>query len=342
MLFEAPPQYQMSSNGAHAAQASGQPMHADGGAEGTPNVHDDDDDATKASENIGHVPLDAKSLGANTPSKRRSTSDAWINVKRITTKTAQAQALRLEGYTHICAFVRDDGSMCNHLFKLTKPTTQCTWSTVEPVRHLASEHPTSGAAVNHAKRAKVSADTKVGVSLLVGSVTNPLPSAQTLARYQLKPAQIQLTAQAQWYVYADQHLSKRTFDGDYFKRMMHAQASSASAPVLTVRQLILYVRTEFRVFILFVRHLVWEKGKQALGNELWAQLLHDGGTLANHVKYLALGMQVVDPQVRCLRHLRVREGRGVLWRGLWRGWGPMEGVREGRDSHDPGYGRKIG
>ena len=119
-----------------------------------------------------------------------------------------------------------------------------------------------------------------------------------------------------FYVYADQHLSKRTFDGDYFKRMMHAQAASASAPVLTVRQLILYVQTEFRVFILFVRHLVWEKGKQALGNELWAQLLHDGGTLANHVKYLALGMQFVDPQVRCLRHLCVREGRGVLWRGL--------------------------
>eukprot|EP00663_Eupelagonemidae_sp_cell21sb_P006387 gene6387-5901_t len=36
------------------------------------------------------------------------------------------------------------------------------------------------------------------------------------------------------------------------------------------------------MFLLYLRHIICEKIKQALGNGGWAQLVHDGGTLANH------------------------------------------------------------
>ena len=77
-----------------------------------------------------------------------------------------------------------------------------------------------------------------------------------------------------------------------------------NCPILTKVQLINYVEAEFACFIFFVTEFSRLQFEYSLGNP-WAQLVHDGATLANHVKTLAAGIEAIDPllhenQVICL------------------------------------------
>jgi hypothetical protein len=53
------------------------------------------------------------------------------------------------------------------------------------------------------------------------------------------------------------------------------------------------VRAEFAVFLLFLSFIIALKVKQSKGNP-FAQVIHDGGMLANKTKYQALGLQFID------------------------------------------------
>jgi len=58
----------------------------------------------------------------NTPAKRAQTSEIWTKkmAMRIRGETGRAQALRTQGYTHVCVLKLANGSPCNHALKLTK------------------------------------------------------------------------------------------------------------------------------------------------------------------------------------------------------------------------------
>lgn len=62
---------------------------------------------------------------------------------------------------------------------------------------------------------------------------------------------------------------------------------------LTQTQLKEWVRAEFAIFLIFLKYAVGTKMEEALGNP-FAQAIHDGGTLTNHVKYQACGLQFIS------------------------------------------------
>eukprot|EP00854_Cymbomonas_tetramitiformis_P031186 gene31186-39149_t len=94
-------------------------------------------------------------------------------------------------------------------------------------------------------------------------------------------------------------VSKREFESKYFKNMLREQGGEGmDTPILKVKDLLLYVRAEFDVFLFFLRFMIQCKHDLAKGNR-FAQALHDGGTLVNKRKYQAIGLQFIDPEWRC-------------------------------------------
>lgn len=67
---------------------------------------------------------------------------------------------------------------------------------------------------------------------------------------------------------------------------------------MSVKQLSKWVEAEFEVFLVFLRFVIEKKKARAMGN-MFAQAIHDAGTLKNKQKFLAYGLQFVDPDLRC-------------------------------------------
>ena len=104
-----------------------------------------------------------------------------------------------------------------------------------------------------------------------------------------------LTAQASWYVYSRMHVSKREFESQRFKTMLHRTNKSDGTVCLGVQQLVKWTRAEFGVNLIFIKEIIQEMFELALGNP-FAQILHDGGTLANKKKYQVLAIQFISPE----------------------------------------------
>ncbi len=110
-------------------------------------------------------------------------------------------------------------------------------------------------------------------------------SKKPLDKFILSRRQWQLTRQARWYFYNDVKVSKRQFENPLFKeRLMSVSERPSESGVLKVEMLKKYVRAEFDVFVIFLKHIIAEKITQSKGN-LFAQIIHDGATLASKKKY---------------------------------------------------------
>ena len=201
----------------------------------------------------------------------------------------------LKGYTHICIHPIDPDDdtgtprFCHEPIALSRP--HGTWIQKGAQRHVEREHGDAPASIESAERAEKREEQKVRQQLLV---ENPLaPSQQTTLRaeFTLTKEQAELSSQAAWYVYATMHVSKQAFDDKYWKGMMNTAGAKC---LINRQQLRKWVRAEFSVFKLFLRYMIERKCMQAQGNA-YAQFLHDGGTLASHRKYQALGMQFLSP-----------------------------------------------
>lgn len=163
--------------------------------------------------------------------KRKTTSRAWDSVKELTMKTEAARLMRADEFTHVCVYPL--GSLADNLFCNTgikSAMYKGTFNTTAACRHLVDEHEDSDVAVEYRKRAKDAADIKVGVSLAAGDVKAPPLTSLMMKRMTMTHAQERLTAQAQWYVYSNQQISKRSFDDIYFKKMMKVQAGDDKVP----------------------------------------------------------------------------------------------------------------
>ena len=93
------------------------------------------------------------------------------------------------------------------------------------------------------------------------------------------------------------HVSKREFEAKYFRNMLREVGDGPKTAILTVKGLKKFVVAEFEMFVEYLKYMIASKAKAAKGN-LFAQSLHDGGTLANKKKYQALGLQFVDEKWR--------------------------------------------
>jgi len=96
-----------------------------------------------------HAPFAKDSIGNNTPSKRpnQKGSAVWKEVKRLKTSGTDPRIpqLLLNGYTHVCTVAlgeADDGypGICNHVFKITKPSGGGAWITTRAEEHLVKKH----------------------------------------------------------------------------------------------------------------------------------------------------------------------------------------------------------
>ena len=137
-----------------------------------------------------------------------------------------------------------------------------------------------------------------------GSDPQHEPEQGSLQNFALKPAERMLSAQANWYVYSNMKISKSEFEGEPFKNMLREMFTAGgstgdpgSCPILSVKDLELYLAAEFAVFEKFLAHMldlmvVKHKGVP------FAQAIHDGGTPKNHIKCQAVGLQFVDPKWR--------------------------------------------
>ena len=64
--------------------------------------------------------------------------------------------------------------------------------------------------------------------------------------------------------------------------------------IMKPAMLVMWVRSEFAVFTLFIEEILSRASAALLGNT-FVQGISDGGTLENHHRYEALGLQFVDP-----------------------------------------------
>jgi len=117
-----------------------------------------------------HEPFTPGALGLNTPAKRAQTSEIWTKkmAMRIRGESGRAQALRTQGYTHVCVLKLANGSPCNHALKLTKGQSG-TWLTTIFIRHVQSapEHAEHPLAIQH----RVGKDKERGLTRVgVGSI----------------------------------------------------------------------------------------------------------------------------------------------------------------------------
>ena len=267
---------------------------------------------------VNHAPFDVpeRAVGMNTPKKAGGpppSSKVWQTVKRLKAKDPRSQTLLLAGYTHICTFPLEADTetgqprYCHEPLPLTRPNG--TWIQTVAQRHLENEHPTDPAAIEAKEREDSRAKAKLELQL---KAENPTSGSQASHNFALTKEQADLSTQAAWYVYAKMHVSKNAFEDKYWKSMLCQAGASC---LLTKKQLILWVRAEFEVFKLFLRHILDLKRNQAQGNA-FAQFLHDGGTLASHKKYQALAMQFIMPDwstnmVICFGFPRSKENKDI-------------------------------
>ena len=255
----------------------------------------------RSSTQVPPVVFLPEELALNTPTKRRATSSVWEFTKRLRPCTDYANGLAKDGCSHVCVLKNCDGSTCNTALTLSRAPGGA-WQTTMALRHVEACHPDHKLA-----EAKVEYKEKAQAALFHQQLNHKPVSADAppgkLSAYTLTPAQSALSAQACWYVYASLQVSKRSFEDPFFVDMMKAQVKAGKlatthrqvhAPILKARHLKAFVRAEFEVFLLFFKHLLREKWDQVMGNP-FAQILHDGGTLDNHKKYQALGLQFIDP-----------------------------------------------
>ena len=148
------------------------------------------------------------------------------------------------GNTHVCIAEIDSdefgGTVCNTPLTLHKRNKGAghSWITTRAVEHFARFHKGTSLSRQHVERASVIHAEKVKQQLVfsssetasVGGKDTKITSSkstnvkamvpQTLERFKLTPEQKQVSSQAQWYVYSEQKVSKRTFEDKYFKKML--------------------------------------------------------------------------------------------------------------------------
>ena len=80
-------------------------------------------------------------------------------------------------------------------------------------------------------------------------------------------------------------LSKIEFESTRFRTMLQRTDNRGDdTACLSRHQLVLWVRAEFTVFLIYLKEIIAECYELSLGNP-FAQALHDGGTLDNKQKY---------------------------------------------------------
>lgn len=242
---------------------------------------------------------DLSELVSNTPTKKGSKAEVWSDIRRLPHPLRGSFGKK----THVCVVQNKDGAACRMLIRLSKqptsgdkPGAARLWQTNIANQHVRLFHGTSSKAGEASMKRKLDEEMRKETVMFMQGMNQTSASATSAAatdlrKYSLSREERALTSQARWYMYSKMHISKQEFESIEFREMQREQAGGVSI-LLSRRQLTEYVRAEFRIFVKFLQFIIAQKMVQAKGNP-FAQGVHDGGTLANHQKYQALGIQFI-------------------------------------------------
>jgi hypothetical protein len=289
-------------------------LTVDGGAEQSAVSDHEDDDCVDQ-----HFPMPSSILGVNSPRKRPETAKCWNVIKRSrssenTLVWARKWFNKGKEFTHVYIHdIEEDvrgGIVCNTPLRLHRfakgANTKVSWVTTHATNNISRYHKSHAVADEVEKREK---DLQSGcISHMLGSKEKPAPKiakhpvdsvGNSMKRFMISIRQWQLTRQARWYIYTEMKISKRQFANTYFREMLGSYSEKpGDVAILSQDHLKKYVRAEFEVFKVFLKVIIAEKVTQSKGN-LFAQLIHDGGTLKSKKKYQGIGLQFVDSKWRC-------------------------------------------
>ena len=226
------------------------------------------------------------------------------------------------GWTHVCCYEHAEPDQpdqyCNTFMKLFRNATRGNqWIVNKGIEHFTIAHPESEIAMKSKGKTAEQHEVKVNLMSRLSVEEEGLnehcegggggkrerdpelgmaiqkPSTVT---FRLQPHDKCLALQARWYCYAKMRVSKDAMQDPYFLAMLNWNTIPQSpAPKMEPRQLCRWVRAEFGVFKMFLKYMLQLKFQHSKGNA-FAQGLHDCGTLENHEKFLALGIQFIDPK----------------------------------------------
>ena len=251
-------------------------------------------------------------------------------------ETVSTEGNKGHAKTHVCLYEplneggEGTGQICNHLFLLPNnkggknlPQTSKV-NTHNKVAHADMyEHPPFlASSSNGLERSLEKAKKQTTMMAAFGSSGAVGSSSSDAAPSQLSREDRQLAAQTQCLIYCKQVLSKQTLRDPYYVNMLQVQGTcrsrhtdgsfGQSGAVLTIGGFFDRTRAEFAVFQRYFSKVIDYQMEKAGGNA-FGQILHDGGTLDNHIKHQAFGLQFVDPRwnqnfVICLGLTPLKDG----------------------------------
>ena len=229
-----------------------------------------------------HALLDPTWIMKTKSTKRKLTSSVWEHCLELTDQCP----MKGKGFTHVCILpLGGDGGCCNTFLKLGKNASTGKFITTRGSTHFRVAH---------------GADCQAGIEAVTRHEENEVEiegkmrSAGTpLGKFMLSKDDLALTAMARWFIYSSSQVRKSEFESPLFKEMARA-IGTKDTPIIGKASLELFIKAEFKIFQKYLRKLVELARETALGNP-FAQWLHDGATLKDHLKYQAIGMQLVDP-----------------------------------------------
>ena len=188
------------------------------------------------------------------------------------------------------------------------------------IEKLASD---ASAALAKSEKAHIVAKEKVQAVLFVtGNTKNPVIGSffSKGKREKVTPRDIALSYYARFYVYGMSSTSKSTFDDPYFRSMCEGLyvaggGNPSETPFLTRKGMYKWVVEEYEIFVLYLNFMLQKCLERSSGNP-FAQGMNDCTTLENKSKHIALGIELVDPNldqnhVICLGLVPILDGYNV-------------------------------
>eukprot|EP00171_Calliarthron_tuberculosum_P008665 IDg8665t1 len=233
---------------------------------------------------------------------RRQGSLVWKYVKPLTGDHEECKKGHADKSkkTHVCIFTEEHGFSCWKLLRCMK-NSKGSYNTTEPLSHFRLDHPSSTIGSEHCRKAKRKRDERDDALMSAGLVERidgqgKIGNFMKLGSFAGKMERA-LALSARYYIYGKGRVSKSTFDDEAFREMLEgyyaAGGGKGKVRYLTRRGLLYWLRGEFAQFKMYFKHAIVEVSEAALGNK-FGQGLHDGGTISDKQKRLAIGFQFID------------------------------------------------
>ena len=221
---------------------------------------------------------------ATTGKDKRAHADVWQVIHRLTPTGKLHLKLTMGeeygAYTHVCRARVCDAKgepleeHCDQLLKINRNNSNNKdglgpYITTAPIKHCGDNHQGTAAAIAMVTRVGTLAHARQQAMLAGGLAgakpRGAKPSAQgTLAMMVLTPGQRALSAQARFFIYSQQSISKSTMIDESFRAMIRCNDKlEEPTPVLSFKMIDKWIQAEFDIFQLFLREVMALKYKQA-------------------------------------------------------------------------------